>query len=232
LRWRLAAFPVLGRPVETRIVEEEWLDRLPPDDPAARRARADLRRINRVMGNERWILRELARFQGPASRGIAELGAGDGNLACRIATAFPTSRVLAYDFAPRPVMAGFPRPGGEVEWHSGDALAHPPPAAGILVANLFLHHFEGEDLLRLGRWCADFEVLLFNEPDRARLPLLLAALAWPWIHPVTRNDMPVSIRAGFRTGEIATLMGLEDRHWKISEFSTLCGARRLVALRV
>jgi hypothetical protein len=230
-RWRPAAVPVLGRPVHTRIVEEEWLDRLPPDDPAARRSRADLRRINRVMGNDRWILRELAHFKQAASRGIAELGAGDGDLACRIAAAFPASRVLAYDLAPRPAIAGLPRPGGGIEWHSGDALEQPPPSAGILIANLFLHHFEGEDLLRLGRWCAGFDVLLFNEPDRARLPLLLAALAWPWIHPVTRNDMPVSIRAGFREGEIATLMGLDERHWEIREFSTLCGARRLIACR-
>jgi hypothetical protein len=42
----------------------------------------------------------------------------------------------------------------------------------VLVANLFVHHFEGESLVALGRWIRNFEVILLNEPDRRRLPHL------------------------------------------------------------
>jgi hypothetical protein len=41
-----------------RVVKPEILDDLPMDDPSARASRADLRRINFLMGNERWILKQ------------------------------------------------------------------------------------------------------------------------------------------------------------------------------
>src|SRR5688572_32059447 len=59
----------------SRSLEPEWLDHLPPDDPRAVRSRADLRRVNAVMGNARIIARHL----GQASR-VADLGGGDGSL--------------------------------------------------------------------------------------------------------------------------------------------------------
>lgn len=211
-----------------RVVEEEWLDRLPPDDPAAVRSRADLRRINFVMGNGRWVTRAMRGFPQAVRKGVVELGAGDGELSLKMVREFPEARVTAYDLAPPPDREPF-RSGGRIDWRVGDVFDQPAPTGGVLVANLFLHHFEGADLRRLGDWCGGFEVLVFNEPNRAWLPLWLGMLAWPFIHPVTRHDMPVSIRAGFREGEIPALMGLADGRWKIRESSGLAGARRVVA---
>jgi flavin-dependent dehydrogenase len=60
----------------TRVVEPEWLDELPHEDPRAQRSRRDLVRVNALMGNARIVASELARL--PALRSIAEIGAGDG----------------------------------------------------------------------------------------------------------------------------------------------------------
>jgi len=167
--------------MDQRVVIPELLDHLPADDPEALRSRRDLRRINFLMGNERWICRSVCRFPEEANRGIVEIGAGDGN-------------------------------------------------GGVLVANLFLHHFEGAQLTALGRWFENFEVLLFNEPNRAKLPHLLGGLMHPWLNPVTRHDMHVSIRAGFAGGEITRLLGLDPDRWRTGESSTWRGARRVVIL--
>ena len=213
--------------MKNRIVEPEMLDHLPHDDPAARRSRADLQRINFLMGNERWALRTLRRIPRAAARGICEFGAGDGALVAEIARRFPDDKVAACDLAPRP-----PGLDAHIDWHSGDIFQHAPPDGGVLVANLFLHHFEGEALLRLGQLCEGFEVLVFNEPDRTRLAAFLGILLHPLVNHVTRNDMHISIRAGFRHGEIVELLGLDPARWRIEETSTWRGARRVIAWRV
>lgn len=212
--------------MKSRIVEPELLDHLPHDDPAARRSRRDLRRINSLMGNERWILRALEPFATATTERICELGAGDGGLAEKIQRRFPACRVIACDLAPRP--AGL---APAIAWRSGDIFQQAPPPAGVLVANLFLHHFEGDALRRLGKLCEDFDALVFNEPDRSRVAAWLGTLLHPFVNQVTRHDMQTSIRAGFRAGELATLLGLDPSRWRIEETSTLRGARHVVACR-
>jgi hypothetical protein len=209
-----------------RVVIPELLDHLPANDPEALRSRRDLRRINFLMGNERWVCRAVRRFPEAAAKGIVEIGAGDGVLSNRLAERFPMAKVSAYDLAPAPPLKS------GIEWHQGDVFESPaPPPGGILVANLFLHHFEGAELAALGRWFRDFDVLVFNEPDRSRLPHVLGGLMHPWINRVTRHDMHVSIDAGFAAGEISNALNLDPRVWQIRESSTWRGARRMVAWR-
>ncbi len=212
--------------MKTRIVEPEILDHLPHEDPAARRSRLDLRRINFLMGNERWILRALKQFPDAAASMICEIGAGDGELVAKIRRGFPNIRITACDLAPRP--AGLDP---AIDWRSGDIFQHAPSPGGVLVANLFLHHFEGEGLRHLGKVCEGFDMLIFNEPDRSRIAAFLGTLLHPFVNHVTRHDMQVSIRAGFRGGEMASLMGLDTSVWKIRETSTWRGARRVIAWR-
>ena len=210
-----------------RVVIPELLDHLPADEPDARRSRRDLRRINFLMGNERWVCRTVSQFPNQANRGIVEIGAGDGMLCTKLAALFPQASVAAYDLAPRPSKLA-----AHVEWRQGDIFASPAPASGgVLVANLFLHHFEGNALTTLGKWFENFEVLVFNEPDRARLPHLLGGTLHPWINRVTRHDLHVSIRAGFAAGEISRLLGLAAGRWQTRESSTWRGARRVVAFK-
>ena len=214
--------------MSVRVVIPELLDHLPADDPEALRSRRDLRRINFLMGNERWVCRTMRRFSSEAKRRIVEIGAGDGMLCNQLARMFPHAQLAAYDLAPRPANLD-PR----IIWHRGDLFkTTPPEGGGVLVANLFLHHFEGEALKALGRWMENFDALVFNEPDRSRTPHLLGKLMHPWINHVTRHDMHVSIDAGFAAGELGKLLDLDPGQWRIRETSTWRGARRVVACRV
>lgn len=213
--------------VPERVVKPEILDHLAADDPEAIRSRLDLRRINFLMGNERWVCRTIRNFKKATSRGVVELGAGEGILSSKLARIFPCARVTACDLAPRP--AGLD---ARVLWRQGDALSGEAPlAGGVLVANLFLHHFEVESLRKLGRICEKFEVVIFNEPARATLPHLLGGLMWPLINRVTRHDMHVSIRAGFSAGELPTLLGMDRGKWRFRETSTWRGAIRVLGWR-
>ena len=210
-----------------RILEPEILDHLAWDDPEAARARRDLRLINGMMGNERWIGRTILSRPQLAARGIVEWGAGDGSLAAKLARLLPQAPVGAWDLAPRP--AGLD---DRVEWRQGDILAaETAGSGGILVVNLFLHHFDAAALRVLGARCACFDLLVFCEPDRCRRAEWLSYSLWPWIGPVTRHDMRVSIRAGFAAGEMPDLLGLNGQAWRVCEWSTWRGARRMVACR-
>lgn len=215
-------FPAPSFPNERELVPE-WLDEMPPDHPDAAAARRDLRKVNWLMGNERWIIRRIAAEPELASRGIVEIGAGEGYLARRLAEQGP---VTACDLAPRP--ANLPEP---VHWLQGDCFESLPGLEGsVLVASLFLHHFDTTRLARIGQLAARFDRLLWCEPHRARLPLALATLLLPVVNRVTRHDMPVSIRAGFVPGELSRLCGLGSE-WEVKETVIFRGALRLEARR-
>src|SRR5690348_12949545 len=76
----------LAASVPERVVIPERLDHLPADDPSARRARSDLRRVHRAMRSVSIIHQavEQLRLTRPPRR-ILELGAGDGSLLLRLA---------------------------------------------------------------------------------------------------------------------------------------------------
>lgn len=215
-------------PLKPRTIVPELLDHLPADDPEAVRSRRDLRRINFLMGNERWVCRTVKALD-PAvvGRGIYEIGAGEGALTGKLATMFPAAPMTACDLAPRPAGLAL-----RVLWQRGDLFKMPTPTSGgVAVANLFLHHFEGYALRALGKWLAGFDALVISEPDRARLPHFLGKTMHPWINRVTRHDMHVSIDAGFGTGELPAMLGLDDGGWHCRESSTWRGARRVVGWR-
>jgi hypothetical protein len=214
--------------VPDRIVKPEILDHLPSDDPAALRSRRDLRRINWLMGNESWILKTVRQFPEAAAKGICELGAGDGALSEKLAQEFPPARVTAYDLAPRPEHLD-----ARVHWSRGDIFETSGDLrGGILVANLFLHHFEGAPLEQLGKLCEGFEVIVFNEPSRDSVSHFFGHLLDPFVNHVTRHDMHVSIDAGFLPGDLPSLMGLTGEHWRIQEDCTWRGAVRMLGCRV
>ena len=211
-----------------RRVEPELLDTLPTDDPSAQRSRRELRLINAIMGNHRWLEREVRCSIRPGWR-VLELGAGDGTFGARlIARGICEPRQLVgIDLAPRP--AAWP---AEAAWMRGDVLAATLPEAEIVVANLFLHHFEPEALAQLGvRLPAKCRILLANEPARRRLHLaqgtLLSVLAL--LSRVTRHDMGISIRAGFLGDELPRALAIDD--WKCESSTTFLGAHRLRAVR-
>ncbi len=213
-----------------RTVVPEILDSLPPDHPEAIRSRRDLRLINGLMGNYRWIAGRMARLQAEApDLAWTEIGAGDGVLAQVVSRQRRAQlRVTGIDFAPRP--DDWP---AHWDWLRGnvfDLLESAPP--GGLVASLFLHHFEAEELRTLGQNFDRFSYLLFSEPARYRIHHAQGNLAPALFSETTRHDLHVSIDAGFRDRELAELLGLDDAKWDLRIHRSALGAHRLEARRL
>jgi hypothetical protein len=209
-----------------RFLTDEILDSMDPSDPRAIRSRHDLRWINFFLGNERRILSELRRHR-PAVSSIVELGAGEGILCKRLGKLLPEVTVTALDFAHRPAL--LPE---SIGWVRGDFFGTLPGIdADTCIGSLILHHFSDEELDRLGRLLNRFDRLIFCEPLRGALPLVLSRLATPFVGEVTRHDMPASIHAGFRKGEIASLLGLDAARWEIRESESRRGTVMMVASR-
>ena len=208
-----------------RFIEPELLDHLDPADPEAVRSRRELRWINAIMGNHRWM-RSMLRNHLRSQDAILEIGAGDGGflLDCIRRGVVPASRVSALDLAPPP---GTWAP--ESSWIRQSVFDHMQPAAEVVIANLFLHHFDAAQLARIGETLRAARLVLINEPARRAIHLaqgaLLAAMAG--LGRVTRHDMMASIRAGFAGAELIAALGLQ--HWQCDVSTTLLGAYRVVA---
>ncbi len=208
-----------------RIVIPELLDSLPADDPSAVRSRRDLSRINGMMGNFRWLRQAIDKAGLGEGAHIVEVGAGDGELANVLAR--DGYRVTAVDLSPAPENL---EPG--VTWICGDLFEELPRLAGdALVANLFWHHFSDEQLADLAKAVGGFRVVLASEPLRARFPQALGALLVPFVNYVTEHDMFISIRAGFRPGELPRRWRLDSAKWTVEEPTGFLGACRLIARR-
>ncbi|MGJ8644731.1 MAG: class I SAM-dependent methyltransferase [Luteolibacter sp.] len=204
-----------------RKLTPELLDHLPPDAPGVSRSRRDLQRINFVMGNDRWIIRNLPK----KLTAITEVGAGEGHLLTSISQKHPAIPITAIDLAPRP--ASLPK---SINWIQADIFTQDPPdKGGVLIANLFLHHFTDSQLSELSKWISGFDTIITSEPFRAKIPLLLGKLATPLIHPITRHDMRVSIEAGFRPGELPSTLSLKSLGYSIRENSSQRGFIRMIA---
>ena len=83
-----------------RVVEPELLDDLPPADPRAVGSRADLRRLNLLMGHAGILSRALRQPLAETSLRsrplrLVELGAGDGTLLLRLARRWSAVGVTA-----------------------------------------------------------------------------------------------------------------------------------------
>lgn len=224
--------------MNARVLEPEWLDELAPDDPRARRSRADLRRVNALMGNTRIVSAKVRAVARP--RSLVELGAGDGAFAARVlrsagvrdvnVTLVDRQRIVAAD-----TLAAFDAMGAKVAVAKHDVfdwLRRSSARIDIVIANLFLHHFEQDSLARmLPLVAARARVFIACEPRRSAVASAGARmLGAVGCNDVTRHDAVVSVAAGFRDGEISALWpgggwALEERASGL--FSHLFVARRL-----
>lgn len=226
-----------------RVVAAEVLDGLPPDDARAMRSRRDLRRVHRAMGTRGIILRELrtmrlVRLELEPLR-VLEIGAGDGSLMLGVAQAlsgaWPKVALTLLDrqaLLTPATAAAYQEVGwtavavvGDVlDWAAPDTPVLPLsalPRWDLIVANLFLHHFEGEQLARLLQAIADkSDRLLACEPRRDRLALVGAHLTGLiGANAVTREDAVLSVHAGFAGQEISALWPSHSAPWLIQERS-------------
>ena len=223
-----------------RRVEPEWLDRLPAADPRARRSRRDLVRVNALMSNARIVAGALAAALPAGAVRIAEVGAGDGAFALRVArrlgAPFHGSHVALVDRQPAAdagTREAFARLGWQAEAVQADAFAwlREAPRRDALFANLFLHHFEDAALAGLlALAAARSDVFVACEPRRSG-PALAASslLALAGCGEVTRHDARVSVRAGFAGGELAALWPRAG--WRIREGDRGLFSHAFVAVR-
>lgn len=221
-----------------RIVEPEWLDTLPPVDPRAQRSRRDLRLLNRIMGHAVILQRVLARQPLPG-RTLAELGAGDGRLLLTLARRLDNAPLQAVLVDLQPcitpaVFDGFKSCGWTVEIVAADVFEWLDTAAPVdaMVCNLFLHHFDNAALARLFAACAaKTSLFVACEPARSRLSLgACRLLGLIGCNDVTRHDAAISVRAGFRDGEISALWP-DTVNWQLEDKSAGLFSRLFVARR-
>lgn len=210
-----------------RMLQPELLDSLPPEHPDAQASRCDLRLINRLMGNHRWLERMLPPRLRPGERAL-ELGSGDGELGRRLAAR--GAMVDGLDLCPRP--SAWP---ADRAWHQADARRFPGLAAyPAFIGNLIFHQFSDDELQALGaNLLQSARVIVACEPARRRRSQFLLAILGPVFRAnrVTRHDARISVGAGFRNDELPRALGLEPSSWSWRCHSTALGAYRMVALR-
>jgi hypothetical protein len=225
-----------------RNVQPELLDTLPPSDSRAVRSRRDLRRINWWMRHHTIIAQALGKNLSAPPKTITELGAGDGDFLLRLAQRIQTEktftevRVTLLDLQPNVsalTLEAFEQLGWRATASVTDVFNWPPTASNLVLANLFLHHFEDArlaELLRLIAYRTNLFIAL--EPRRARWPLFCSRLLWAiGCNDVTRHDAVVSVRAGFSGGELSALWP-DKTNWQLTEhavgaFSHLFIARKI-----
>lgn len=225
-----------------RIVTAEMLDSLAPGDPDAMRSRRDLQRVHRVMGTREILLQGLtamsARHPGTTPLRILEIGAGDGSLMLGVARAlapgWPGVELTLLDrqsLLDSATLEGYGELGWRVTEQVGDVLdwateSVQEKAAAVVVwdlilANLFLHHFESAQLTLILRAIAtSSRRFLACEPRRDWLALagshMIGAIG---ANHVTREDSVLSVHAGFNGDELTALWPLPDGRWQVQEYS-------------
>ena len=226
-----------------RRVGVEILDGLEPTDPAAERSRRDLRRVHRAMGTRSILLRALRQLKPPgadaATFRVLELGAGDGTLMLGVARDmapwWPPVELTLLDrqsLVDAETIADFAGLG----WTAGvdvvDALDWAGSSSGsrprgnqtarwdLIIANLFLHHFEGAQLgALLGAVAAGGDRFVACEPRRDWVSLagshMVGAIG---AGEVTRTDAVLSVHAGFRGNELSAQWAANGRDWRVQEY--------------
>jgi hypothetical protein len=210
-----------------RRVQAEQLDGLAANDPVAARSRRDLQRVHRVMGTRARLVRmfrQLAPRKALTPLRVLELGAGDGSLLLGVAqelddewSAVELTLLDRVALVEGRTVAEYAHHGWTARSRVADVLDwarevdRSPPGArtrwDLIVANLFLHHFEDRELaLVLRAIAASTDELIACEPRRGWRALagshLVAVLG---ANAVTRTDAVLSVHAGFRAHELTSL---------------------------
>lgn len=230
-----------------RRVAAEALDALPADDPRAQHARADLRRVHRAMRSANILSAAIAQAVPPSGRPHRwlEIGAGDATLlarlAPRLARRWPRVEVTLLDR--QPCVADWSRRRlQEARWQVREVAADVFEALGddrhdggggydLILANLFVHHFDGAALSRLlGLIAARAWAFVACEPRRSTAALLGSHLVGLLgANHVTRQDAVLSVHAGFTNAELTRLWPVTG--WRVLEYPALPFTHCFIATR-
>ncbi len=213
-----------------RVIEPEWLDELPQHDPRARRSRLELRRLNGILRHERPLARALSQLFACRDRPcVADLGAGDGSFALRLASRLPRPggcgefllidrhKPMDDDLGPTFACLGWTHRFLETDvFHWLDST--PTGRFDAIVSNLFLHHLPGPMLRRLFQGIAA-RTSRFAACETRRSLIALAAsgcVGMIGCRAITRHDAIASVRAGFQDVDLTRLWP-DLSAWQIEE---------------
>jgi hypothetical protein len=234
--------------VKSRRVSAEVLDGLAGDNAAAQRSRRDLRRIHRAMGSRGLLSRALQTTNlwhpDTATLRILEIGAGDGYLMLGVARQlrerWPRVELTLLDrldLVEPATLTAYAALGWTARPQVADVLhwaqATPDGPWDLIIANLFLHHFEGRELQALlSAIEARAQCFLACEPRRSWLANagshLVGALG---ANAVTRTDAVLSVAAGFRDTELSALWPGSPGRWTLQEHAAGLFSQCLLAQR-
>ena len=191
--------------LDVRATDPEGLD-LGVEEEEALRSLADLRLVNRWLGNRgRMAAAVEALVAGLPAPTLLDVGAGSGDVAADLRRRTGGRlRVVLLDVKPLHLRMA-PRDLGRV---AADVrrLPFPPRSFDVVTASLFAHHFDAPELPEV--LAALFALcrrgLVVNDLERARVPYLFGRVMFPLLFrsPVSVSDGLISIRRGFRPGEI------------------------------
>src|ERR1700730_10218693 len=227
-----------------RSVEPELLDHMAADDRAAVRARRDLKRLNAVILQSGIMAPIMAgQWAQDPPRTILDLGAGDGtfmlSVARRLAARWPGVTVTLLDrqsIVSQETRDAFTGLGSKVETVAADVFDHleqiKSRGIDIITTNLFLHHFQQEQLARLLALTAQSARLVVAcEPRRNKFALRASRLLWViGCNEVSLHDAIVSVRAGFAGQELSALWPSPDR-FALQEYAARLFTHCFVARR-
>jgi ubiquinone/menaquinone biosynthesis C-methylase UbiE len=188
-----------------RATDSELLDTGVPDEEALR-SLADLRFVNRFLGNARAFNRTVASLvEDVLHPRLLDVGCGSADVPARLAVQLgrPVSvvgvdlKLLHLQAAP----ADIHRVVADVR-----ALPFAPASFDVVTASLFLHHFDAPELPAVLR--ALFSLcrrgLVVNDLHRARIPYVFGQATFRLLFrsQVSVEDGLVSIRRSFRASEL------------------------------
>ena len=175
---------------------------------------------------------------------VVELGAGDGSFLLKVARRLaPQVKRMSVVLVDRQnavetqTCHEFAKFGWNVECVRADVFdwlwhARTEPGTGM-VANLFLHHFDEEELKTLFRHIS-VQSNFFAACEPRRAPLALSASRLIGVigcNSVSRHDAPISVRAGFRGHELSALWP-EPNGWQLDEHEAGLFSHCFLAQRV
>ncbi len=228
-----------------RLVEPEMLDALPARHHLAIGSRADLHRVNRVMGNAEVLAHAFDEHfptQHDQPLRIADLGAGDGLITLDVARlssgVIPNVQLTLVDrhnVVTPETLSAFTELGWRTtltESTAHDWLKSLTSSIDVIFVNLLLHQFPDDELRTLLQLAAS-RTRLFIACEPRRTSFALAASRCLWLagcNKVSRNDGPISVRAGFAGAELSALWP-NDPHWHKAESPAGLFNHRFVAAR-
>ncbi|HET9179725.1 MAG TPA: methyltransferase domain-containing protein [Terriglobia bacterium] len=199
-----------------RAPSQEWLDDDLGTPEEIRQSFDDLWRINRWLGGVSGCLHLLDRYfarSGSRHARILDVGAGDSRLAAHLESELARSNRSARFVALDRRLSHLRNrngPSGKLSQIVADVFQLPFAGGSfdVVICNLFLHHFSGDEAVRLLRTLAGIasRAVLINDLERNLLPYIFIRLAWPFARSrITRHDGAASVRQAYTKVELAAL---------------------------